>query len=161
MWPSSLPKRPGWIPYLFGKPTQYARFLDTELQFVYRGRVLVVMPQGAGLAKNGRLVANRAVIAARPQPGANGLAITAIGLVRAISGTGSASASSARSPTATTGSTPAPKPEREAAAPASSARSTPKGVSIWIAAGIAVGVVAVILALGGVIVSRRQRSLQL
>ena len=36
----------GGIPSLFGKPTDYARFLGLELQFVYTGRVLIVMPQG-------------------------------------------------------------------------------------------------------------------
>ena len=151
----------GGLPYFFGKPTQYARFLDTELQFVYTGRVLVVMPQGAGLATNGRLVADKSVTGARPQPGMTGLARTAIELVGAVSGTGSASAATAGRETSTTTSTAAPRPVKETAARASSARYSPKGVSVWIATGIAVGAVALILAIGGVLVSRRRRSLQL
>jgi hypothetical protein len=39
----------GGVPVLFGRPAQYARFLGAELQFVYAGRVLVVMPRGRRL----------------------------------------------------------------------------------------------------------------
>jgi len=38
---------------LFGKPGKYAQFLGLELSFVYRGRLLVVMPNGYGYAVNG------------------------------------------------------------------------------------------------------------
>ncbi len=90
----------GGVPSLFGKPVYYARFLGAELQFLYRGKVLVVMPQGAGLSEGGRLVADAAVVDARIGPGADGLARTAIDLVGQIalgkhaatrSGVGSAS----------------------------------------------------------------------
>jgi hypothetical protein len=37
---------------LFGKPQKYAEFLGLELSFVYRGRLLVVMPNGYGYAVN-------------------------------------------------------------------------------------------------------------
>ena len=73
-------------PSLFGKPVDYARFLDAELQFVYSGRLLVVMPQGAALAAHGRLEADESVIAAKVEPGGDGLARTAISLVRELSG---------------------------------------------------------------------------
>jgi hypothetical protein len=76
----------GGVPSLFGKPTDYARFLDAELQFVYSGRLLVVMPQGAALAAHGRLQANESVIDAKVEPGGDGLARTAIRLVRELSG---------------------------------------------------------------------------
>jgi hypothetical protein len=36
-----------------GKPQTYARFLGAELQFAYKGRLLVVMSDGAGYTKNG------------------------------------------------------------------------------------------------------------
>jgi hypothetical protein len=39
----------GAVPSLFGKPQTYARFLGQELTFVYRDRLLVVMPQGFGV----------------------------------------------------------------------------------------------------------------
>jgi hypothetical protein len=38
---------------LFGKPEKYARFLGLELAFVYRDRLLVVMPNGYGYAVKG------------------------------------------------------------------------------------------------------------
>ena len=38
---------------LFGKPEKYSQFLGLELSFVYRGRLLVVMPNGYGYAVNG------------------------------------------------------------------------------------------------------------
>jgi hypothetical protein len=37
---------------LFGKPQKYAEFLGLELSFVYRDRLLVVMPTGYGYAVN-------------------------------------------------------------------------------------------------------------
>jgi hypothetical protein len=39
---------------LFRKPQRYAQFLGLELSFVYRGRLLVVMPNGYGYAVNGK-----------------------------------------------------------------------------------------------------------
>lgn len=33
---------------LWGKPDKYARFLGLELQFLYKGRLLIVMPSGYG-----------------------------------------------------------------------------------------------------------------
>jgi hypothetical protein len=38
---------------LFGKPEKYAQFLGLELAFVYRDRLLVVMPSGYGYAVKG------------------------------------------------------------------------------------------------------------
>jgi hypothetical protein len=38
---------------LFGQPEKYVRFLGLELSFVYRGRLLVVMPSGYGFAVKG------------------------------------------------------------------------------------------------------------
>jgi hypothetical protein len=78
----------GGVPSLFGRPTTYARFLAGELQFVYPGKVLIVMPQGAALGENARLVANADVLDARVEPGADGLARTAIDLVTKLAGIG-------------------------------------------------------------------------
>lgn len=39
---------------LFGKPQKYAEFLGLELSFVYRDRLLVVMPNGYGYGVNGK-----------------------------------------------------------------------------------------------------------
>jgi hypothetical protein len=38
----------GSVPELFGKPQQYAQFLAAEIAFVYKGRLVVVMPKGVG-----------------------------------------------------------------------------------------------------------------
>lgn len=78
----------GGVPQLFGKPTTYARFLAGELQFVYPDKVLIVMPQGAALGDHARLVANPDVLEAKVEPGPDGLALTAIGLVRKVAGVG-------------------------------------------------------------------------
>lgn len=39
---------------LFDKPQKYAQFLGLELSFVYRDRLLVVMPNGFGYSVNGK-----------------------------------------------------------------------------------------------------------
>jgi len=39
---------------LFRKPQRYAQFLGLELSFVYRGRLVVVMPNGYGYSVNGK-----------------------------------------------------------------------------------------------------------
>jgi len=38
----------GAVPSVFGKPQTYAQFLWQELSFVYKGKLLVVMPNGFG-----------------------------------------------------------------------------------------------------------------
>jgi len=79
------PKDLGGVPQLFGRPLWYARYLDIEIEYFFRGDVLVVMPQGAGLARaGGRLVADPAVIAARPGDDPDDLADTAAELVDEI-----------------------------------------------------------------------------
>jgi hypothetical protein len=39
----------GAVPQLWAKPQTYARFLGSELRFVYKDTLLVVMPQGFGI----------------------------------------------------------------------------------------------------------------
>jgi hypothetical protein len=46
----------GAVPELFEKPAVYARFLGSELSSIWRGRVLVVMPNGYGIAQGAHLV---------------------------------------------------------------------------------------------------------
>jgi hypothetical protein len=46
----------GAVTSLDGKPRLYARFLSQELRFVYKRRLLVVMPNGYGFADDGRAV---------------------------------------------------------------------------------------------------------
>lgn len=44
----------GSVTVLENKPHLYAPFLSQELRFVYKGRVLVVMPDGLAIARNGK-----------------------------------------------------------------------------------------------------------
>ena len=57
---------------LFRKPEKYAQFLGLELSFVYRGRLLVVMPSGYGYSVNGDPDPKAsAVLKKLPPPGPN------------------------------------------------------------------------------------------
>jgi hypothetical protein len=55
---------------LYNKPQRYAEFLGLELSFVYRDRLLVVMPKGFGYSVNGNPDPKAArVVRALPEPG--------------------------------------------------------------------------------------------
>jgi hypothetical protein len=57
---------------LFGKPQKYAEFLGLELSFVYRDRLLIVMPNGYGYALNASPDPKAsAVLKPLPPPGRN------------------------------------------------------------------------------------------
>ena len=59
----------GSITVLDKKPKLYAHFLSKELQFVYAKRLLVVMPNGYGVARNGQpAVAEQRVLDRLPPP---------------------------------------------------------------------------------------------
>ena len=60
----------GSVPSLFGKPRQYASFLGQEDYYYFKDELLVVMPQGYGLYKQGGLPeGDRAAVGALPLPG--------------------------------------------------------------------------------------------
>jgi hypothetical protein len=63
----------GSVTELWRQPHSYARFLAAELELVYRGPLLVVMPDGYGLAA---APSERAAVAALPAPGADAAAAT-------------------------------------------------------------------------------------
>ena len=66
----------GSVTILYKKPKQYARFLGQELYFVYKGRLLVVMPNGFGVARGKTLLAKeQAVVDRISPPGTNGAAL--------------------------------------------------------------------------------------
>jgi hypothetical protein len=69
----------GGIAALWKQPKQYARFLGAELSFLYKGRLLVVMPNGLGFSRNGQpLPAEEAFLrGVRVGPGGHGLAVAA------------------------------------------------------------------------------------
>jgi hypothetical protein len=72
----SSPYDLGSVTVLNHKPKEYARFLGQELSFVYRGRLLVVMPDGFGFAKDGKPVpSEQAVLDRLPPPGKGGTAL--------------------------------------------------------------------------------------
>jgi hypothetical protein len=77
---------------LFGKPGKYAQFLGLELAFVYRGRLLVVMPNGFGYAVNGDPdPKSSALLKKLPAPGPNATkevqaAIVAVQRLAAVEG---------------------------------------------------------------------------
>ncbi len=64
----------GSITELWGQPAAYARFLAQELALVYRGQLLVVMPNGYGVARvAGARTAGEAAPPGLPAPGPAGL----------------------------------------------------------------------------------------
>lgn len=80
----------GSVTVLYGKPKQYARFLGTELKFIYRGRLLVVMPNGFGYSVGGRSEPSSPIAGLAP-PGHDGTrlaggAITAVQRLAAAEG---------------------------------------------------------------------------
>jgi hypothetical protein len=77
---------------LFGKPQKYSEFLGLELSFVYRGRLLVVMPTGYGYSVKGDPDPKAAAVLKKvPPPGPNataevGAAIVAVQRLAASAG---------------------------------------------------------------------------
>jgi hypothetical protein len=66
----------GSVVTLFRQPRQYARFLGQELFFVYKGRLLVVMPNGYGVSRGGKLLPSAQRLVSRlPAPGTDGHAL--------------------------------------------------------------------------------------
>jgi len=79
----------GSVTALWAKPQEYAKFLAAEVSFAYRGRLLIVMPQGLGTYQLGKASTKpeRALSGLKVEPGANGLAATAISAVRRLAAT--------------------------------------------------------------------------
>ena len=68
----------GAVPSLYGKPKTYARFLGQELFFVYKGRLLIVMPSGYGASRGGKpLPSAQRVLDTMPPSGKDGTALVA------------------------------------------------------------------------------------
>ena len=66
----------GAVPSLWLKPETYARFLGQELFFLYKGRLLVVMPNGYGVSRGGKsLASSQTVVDRLPRPGESGPAL--------------------------------------------------------------------------------------
>ena len=82
----------GAVGVLWKKPTQYARFLGEELQFVYKGRLLVAMPNGLAVSEHGKAAPSaQAVVDRIAAPGKSGSALAAAAtqaVVRLAAGAG-------------------------------------------------------------------------
>jgi hypothetical protein len=74
----------GVVPALFGKAEPYARFLSSELSGVVDGPVLVVMPDGFGLAAQGRALSVSSLHGETIAPGSDGLGAAAITATRRL-----------------------------------------------------------------------------
>lgn len=76
----------GSVGSLWRQPQQYARFLAAELAFLYKGRLLIVMPNGFGFWNAGKPVATElALLRTIPiGPGPNGLAAAALAAVQKL-----------------------------------------------------------------------------
>jgi hypothetical protein len=76
----------GTVGALWLKPQQYARFLAAELAFLYKGRLLIVMPNGFGFWNASKPVAGELALlkAISIGPGPNGLAASAITAVQRL-----------------------------------------------------------------------------
>jgi uncharacterized membrane protein len=58
----------GSVEVLWRKPQPYAQFLGQELLFVYRGRLLIVMPNGYGIARGGKPLSGERKLLERAAP---------------------------------------------------------------------------------------------
>ena len=128
----------GSVGLLDRKPKQYARFLGTELTFVYHDPLLIVMPNGYGVARAGKaLPAAQRVVDRLPAPGTGGPQLVQAGIdgVRAL-----AAAAGVR--------VPVPQP-------AAGSGGGSSGL-VWGIAGGAAAVVLLLAAAGLVIVRRRR-----
>lgn len=66
----------GSVTILYEKPKQYARFLGTELSLVYKERLLIVMPNGLAVSRNGKASPREQVVVDRiAPPGSAGIAL--------------------------------------------------------------------------------------
>jgi hypothetical protein len=76
----------GAVTALWLKPQPYAHFLAQELSFVYRGRLLIVMPNGFGIYHLGHPTTRerRALAGLAVSPGGEGMARSAIAAVKRL-----------------------------------------------------------------------------
>jgi hypothetical protein len=123
----------GALPNLFGKPQQYATFLDQEISFNRKQALLVVMPAGYGTA--GLPQAASAAARSLPSPGRTGDQLTASALAAV------------------------PKLAAAAGHPVANASVTPRGGSGSTSPGLLVGIVAVVaIALTAAVITVRRRA---
>ena len=75
----------GSVGELWRQPDNYALFLGQELSLVYRGRLLVIMPNGYGLyTHGGPVAAERSALTRLRAPGVGGLAAAALTTIQRL-----------------------------------------------------------------------------
>ena len=80
----------GAVPTLFDKPQEYARFLGFELAFLYKGPLLIAMPNGYGIFKANQPVTKELAVLknSMPERDANAMAVAATNAVRHLAAAG-------------------------------------------------------------------------
>jgi hypothetical protein len=93
----------GAVPSLWLKPQTYARFLGAELGFVYKQRLLIVMPNGFGFHWRGHATTHEQTVlrGVKIGTGANGLVTGATDAVRALAADAGVKAEAAAPPHST------------------------------------------------------------
>jgi len=93
----------GAVPSLWKQPQTYARFLGQELLFVYKQRLLVVMPNGFGFFWSGHDVSNEygTLAKIRIAPGGDGLLAAARDAVVTLAGAAGVNVAPAQPPKST------------------------------------------------------------
>jgi hypothetical protein len=92
----------GTVPSLFNKPSQYAKFLGSEIKMLYVGPLLIVMPEGFGIWDGGRTTAaeERVLDTLSVKDGSpGGLAAAADEAVRKLTSTGALKSKDVLGPT--------------------------------------------------------------
>ena len=75
----------GSVTVLFRQPKRYARFLGEEVALVYKGRLLIVMPNGLAVSRAGTLLPREQSVVGRiPAPGTDGTALASAATRAAI-----------------------------------------------------------------------------
>lgn len=95
----------GSVPSLWRRPRLYARFLGAELAFVYKQRLLIVMPNGFGFFWKGHPVAREYATLSKIHiaPGNPALLTAARAAVQALAGDANVHVQPAAAPKSTTG----------------------------------------------------------
>ena len=96
----------GTVGVLWKKPQQYARFLSQELSFVFKGRLLIVMPNGFGYVERTRPVPAKLALVEKVRigDGSTGLLESGDAAVRALAKSDGISLSGASRTTSGSGS---------------------------------------------------------
>jgi hypothetical protein len=73
----------GAVTALWLQPQRYAQFLGQELFFIFKGRLLIAMPNGYGIFHHGKpLASERAVLDSLPAPGSDLAAAASVAVQR-------------------------------------------------------------------------------